>query len=193
MTNSDLFVTAIEEARAITPTDWTTGGVDAFLRCADDWSPVRLTQECVTLASEISAATQSVLYTRERDTMRCLAMCPPRLESPLAVPQDVDTFPWDMGSLMASRFVLVDDASTLVASTGSLAGTTLGELDLTSAVHLPLWAGNRAMGALILYWTERISQWDDRPGALLRALGVFTLDRLSRASSDSIRTAPRRL
>jgi hypothetical protein len=188
VTNSDLFVAAIEEARARTPPDCPSGGVDALLRCAGGWSPVRLAQECVTLAAEISGAQQTALYISDSDTMDCVALCPPHLESPLAIPQDTYRFPWGIGTVMASRFVLVEDATTLAASTTSSARTSLGELGLVSAVHLPLWAGNRMMGALHLYWDEPVTGWDDRPGALLRAIGVFTLERIARTSGHDLRS-----
>lgn len=189
MTNSDLFVAAIEEARARTPPDCPSGGVDALLRCAGGWSPVRLAQECVTLAAEISGAQQSALHVSESETMECVALYPPHLESPLAIAQDTDRFPWGIGTVMASRFILVEDAFTLPASTASSAGTSLGELGLTSAVHLPLWAGNRMMGALHLYWDEVVTDWDDRPGALLRAIGVFTLERIGRTTGHNQRSS----
>jgi hypothetical protein len=185
VTNSDLFVAAVEEARAGTSPDCPTGGVDALLQCAPDWSPVRLAHECATLAAEVSGAAQSALYAAESETMDCVALWPPHLESPLAIAQDMDTFPWDIGPLMASRFVLVEDASTLAASIPSSTGRTLGDLGFTSAVHLPLWAGNRLMGALHLYWDDHVTTWDDRSGALLRAIGVFTLDRMSRSDGRS--------
>lgn len=178
MTNPDLFVSAIEEARARAPRELPTGGVDALLRCASDWAPVRLAQECTTLTAELARADQTVLYSCVADTMRCVSMSPPHLESPFAIPQDVSSFPWDLGALTASRFVLVEDAGSLPASTASLSGTTLGELGVASAVHLPLWAGNRSMGAMHLYWSEAVTGWDDRAGALLRAIGVFTLERI---------------
>lgn len=188
VTNSDLFVAAIEEARAFTPPECPTGGVDALLRCADGWPPVRLAQECVTLAAELSGASHSVLYACEGHTMTCIAMCPPSLESPLTAPQSIERFPWGVGTVMASRFVLVDDACALQASTADPAFTTLGELGFTSAVHLPLWAGNRLSGALHLYWDRCVASWDDRPGALLRAIGVFTLDRLARCDGAPVST-----
>lgn len=188
VTNSDLFVAAIEEARAGTPPDCPTGGVDAFLRCAPGWSPVRLAHECATLATELSGAVQSALYASGNEKMDCVALCPPHLESPLAIAQDADGFPWNIGPLMASRFVLVEDASTLPASIASAADRTLGELGFTSAVHLPLRAGNHSTGALHLYWDEQVTTWDDRPGALLRALGVFTLDRIGRTIGHTVRS-----
>lgn len=189
MTSSDLFVEAVEEARRFTPAEYPTGGVDAFLRCSPDWSEVRLAQECVTLAAEISEATQSALYSFDGNDFSCVALFPAHLESPLAVPCGASSFPWAMGILSASRFLCVDDASSLPAAPDLPASPSLGELELFSAVHLPLWAGNRAMGAMHLYWTEQIAGWDDRAGPLLRALGVFTLDRVARSrrrrSSDA--------
>lgn len=181
MTSSDLFVAAIEEARSHTPPGYPTGGVDAFLRCAPGWPDVRLAQECATLAAEISGAHQTGLYSFDGETFSCVALFPPHLESPLALPSEVSAFPWGMGILSASRFLLVEDASSLPAGAGSPAGPSLGELGLRSAVHLPLWAGNRAIGAMHLYWTKKVSEWDDQPGALLRAVGVYTFDRISRS------------
>lgn len=140
------------------------------------------------MAAEMAGAEQSALYVSLDEAMGCVALCPPHLESPLSIPQSAKRFPWNIGTVMASRFVLVEDASTLVASSGTSTDTTLGELGIASALHLPLWAGNRLMGALHLYWDESVTDWDDRPGALLRAIGVFTLERISRTSAHNLRS-----
>ena len=189
MTSSDLFVTAIEDARAGTPPQFPHGGVDAFLKCAPEWPPVRLAQEAVTLSAEIVDATQTALYSFDGATYHCVALCPPQLDSPLTVPQGTSRFPWGIGTVMASRFILIEDAAGLSASISSAGDVTLGALGLRSAVHLPLWAGNRSVGAVHLYWESPVAQWDDRPGALLRALGVYALECIRRVAERDLRSA----
>ncbi|MFV0316932.1 MAG: hypothetical protein ACK5O2_08215, partial [Microthrixaceae bacterium] len=178
---SDLFVAAIEEARAGLPPEQPSGGVDALVRWVDQWSPVRLAQECVTLVGDLAEADQTVLYSRVGSDMTSVAMHPPHLESPFAVDQFTEHFPWGVGDLHASRFVLVEDARELDSACGRADAPTIGDLGYASTVHLPLTAGNRRMGALHLYWTSPHVDWDDRLGALLRAVGVLALDRLSTA------------
>lgn len=182
MDRGDLFVEAIHEARTHAPSDCPTGGVDAFLRCAPDWAPVRLAQECARLVAELSGAEHVVLHARQGDQMVCSAMHPPQLYSPLAAPQQEASFPWGIDALVASRYMAVHDASALPVSAGGGAAGTLGELGLHSAVHLPLRAGNRAMGALHLYWATPGVVWDDTTGPLVRAVGVFTLERIGRTT-----------
>lgn len=176
---SDLFVAAIQDARTGLPPDHPTGGLDALVRCSGDWSAVRLAQECVTLAGELGEADQTALYSRVGSDMTCVSMSPPHLESPLAVEQATDAFPWGIPDLQASRFVLVEDASALECHVGTEDPPRLADLGFRSALHLPLSAGNRPMGALHLYWHEPRTTWDDRLGALLRAVGVLALDRIS--------------
>lgn len=180
---SDLFVAAIEDARSGMPPEQPSGGVDALVRCVDDWTPVRLAQECATLACELAGADQAVLYSHVASVMTCVAMNPPHLESPLAVEQFTELFPWGIGALRTSRFMLIDDARTLESACGNSDSPRLGDLGFIDALHLPLTAGNRPMGALHLYWETSHTDWDDRLGALLRSVGVLALDRLSTASA----------
>ncbi len=98
-------------------------------------------------------------------------------------------FPWGIPSLQPSRFVLVEHAEKL-----SIGDTSqLGDLGLVSALHLPLEDQGRHVGAMQLYWESRVEEWDDRCGALLRALGVFVLDRLAHTGArtpDAITDVP---
>lgn len=193
MPETDLFIEAIKDARSHTPAHCPTGGVDAFVRCAPGWPPVRLAQECVRLTAELTASDEVVLHARQGTQMVCSAMQPPQLTSPLATNQEAAHFPWGIDDMMASRFISVENASELPASGGSPAAISLGELDLHSAVHLPLRAGNRTMGAVNLYWCQPGVAWDDRVGALVRSIGVFTLDRVSRITDRPADVAAKRL
>lgn len=182
MDHGDLFIEAIREARDHTPPDHPTGGVDAFLRCAPDWPPVRLAQECTRLVAELAAADQVVLHARQGDQMVCCALHPPRLSTPLARTQDADGFPWGIDDLVPSRFLAVHDAGPLPAIVVDEGSTTIAELGFRSAVHLPLRAGNRPMGALNLYWSRPGVNWDDTIGPIARALGVYTLEAAARVA-----------
>ncbi|MEZ5267883.1 MAG: hypothetical protein R2789_04690 [Microthrixaceae bacterium] len=85
-----------------------SGGVGALVRCVDDWTLVRLAQECATLACELANGSGGSVL-RVASVMTCVAIDPPHLESPW--PSTVhQLFPWGIGALRTSRFLLIDGA-----------------------------------------------------------------------------------
>jgi len=165
---------AVSDERSFLPPGVPTAALDAVIDSAASWTPSRLAQELVEVAAEMTGAAQVALYKCDSNTVRCMGLAPPHLASPLLRDQQAEEFPWAMPSLQPSRFVLVEAAGDLPLPVSGRAR----DIGYSSAVHLPLRDGNRMLGALQIYWSEPMSEWDDRVGAALRALGVFTLCRV---------------
>ena len=147
-----------------------------------------LTQRFCEVARGVSGAAKAALYVTDGSQVRCLGLAPPHLGSPLIETQDEAHFPWAMGRLQPSRFILVEDAMRLPLAGGGF----VGDLGLRSAVHLPMGAGST--GALHLYWDRVLQSWDDDLGAQLRAAGglvvAHALDRRGESTPTRRRSDP---
>ncbi|MGI9577003.1 MAG: hypothetical protein ACR2OH_02255 [Microthrixaceae bacterium] len=134
--------------------------------------PAVLAQELTEVAAEITGAAQIAFYVTRGGRVRCHALAPAHLGSPLMAEQSAEDFPWCIPTLQPRRFVLVEQAGDLPLPGGG----HVRDLGLRSAVHLPIGAGS--VGALHIYWDHLVSTWDDVLGAQLRDFGGFVVSRL---------------
>lgn len=149
---------------------------------ADEWGPQRVMDEGLDLVRDASWADECRLFAIADDVAVEVAARPVHHDpdgEDVAVP--LSWFPWGLAPVNPRRFVLVADAAILP---GSPAGhRSLGDLGVTSCLHLPILERQRPVGAMHLYWREPRLDWDDERGRLLRLLGRFLLGRCDRTGA----------
>jgi len=177
---------AIHDARKQVPRGAVTAHLDGLLACADAWSATRLVDEALDLARDMVDADRAVMFRPAGPLMQCVGCRPRQLGDPLCGDAPVDWFPWGLPQVQPRRFLLVDDATGLRLPDGR----TLGQVGIASVVHLPLAGPDAERGALHLHWAHTVDRWDDRVGALLRAVGSFVLHRVVRADLPRTQQAP---
>jgi GAF domain-containing protein len=149
-----------------------SSAVDRLTAHAAEWSTERVLDEGLDLVRDRSWADASALYALDEGRVHALCRRP---SAPGASPAELplDWFPWGLAPVSPQRFLFVEQAAPLpVDPTGS---TTLGDLQVSSCLHLPILERQQLIGALQLYWTEPRLVWDDDQGRILRSLGRFLL------------------
>jgi GAF domain-containing protein len=156
----------------------TSGLSAAFERLslhADDWSQERVMDEGLDLVRDATWSDECALYSMDPDGHATEVAWRPAERPPCGQVLPASWFPWGLAAVNPRRFVLVSDATALPSTAG--AGPTLGELGISSCLHLPILERQRPIGALQLFWSEPRVAWDDERGRLLRLLGRFLLGR----------------
>ncbi len=159
-----------------------SAAVDRLSTHSTEWSCERVLDEGLDLVRDCSWADASMLYSVTPD--RVVELCR-RPVSPWSTPGQLPLgwFPWGLAPLNPQRYLLVEDAAALPVQPGSSA--TLGDLGISSCLHLPILERGAPVGAMHLYWNEPRLAWDDERGRLLRTLGRFLLARASTQSDDA--------
>lgn len=173
-----------------------SAAVDRLSANTDDWTLGRLLDEGLDLARDAVWADGAALYAVDENG--ATAVCRrPRATTPRPDVVAAAWFPWGLGPVNPTRFLLVQDAESL--PTGPGRAPTLGELGIRSCLHLPLLDRQHPIGSLQLFWREPRLVWDDDAGRVLRSLGQYLLSRRRSArdgrafsSLGSAPTDPRR-
>jgi hypothetical protein len=153
-----------------------SAAVDRLSAHAADWSTSRVLDEGLDLVRDCSWADGSVLYAAQDDRVVTLCRRPsPGPHDAPGVDLPVDWFPWGLAPVNPRRFIFVENAAALPA--GPAGRRTLGDLEVSSCLHLPILERQQTIGALHLFWTEPRLVWDDDCGRILRSLGRFLLAR----------------
>lgn len=148
--------------------------IDRLTRQAGRWSAGRLLDEGLDLVRDTCWADAAALVRLSGPDAEVLHRRPDHLGLDDWCPAAPRAwFPWGLGSVSPDRYLLVDHATVLPVAPGS--PHRLGDLGVTSALHLPLREQERAIGALVVLWREPRLAWDDDRGRLLRTLGRFLL------------------
>jgi hypothetical protein len=158
-----------------------SAGVDRLTAHAADWSTERVLDEGLDLVRDCSWADGSALHAM-RDGSVATLCSRPTLEDHLG-DLPVDWFPWGLAPVNPRRFIFVGNAAALPSSPTS--GTSLGDLNVSSCLHLPILERQKPIGSLHLFWTEPRLVWDDESGRILRSLGRFLLGRAAAGASVS--------
>jgi GAF domain-containing protein len=149
---------------------------DRLCEHSTDWSTERVVDEGLDLVRDSTWADSCALYAQRHGAMTLVAHRPTVTRSS-AAELDPAWFPWGLAPVNPQRFLLIEDARSLpVAPHG---GSTLGDEDVRSCLHLPILERTVPLGALHLFWAEPRLDWDDDRGRLLRSLGRFLLTRTS--------------
>lgn len=77
---------------------------------------------------------------------------------PRAVP--LAWFPWSLGNIRPEEYLFVRNAAPLPGPGDD--GHTVGDLGMSSCVHVPVLRGAGTVGSLCAYWASPRSSWDDR-------------------------------
>ena len=153
-----------------------SAAVDRLSIHSTEWTCERVLDEGLDLVRDCSWADASLLYSVTPDRVVELCRRPPSATaSPGELP--LDWFPWGLAPLNPQRYLLVEDATALPWSPDS--DERLGDLGISSCLHLPILERSVPVGAVHLYWSEPRLNWDDERGRLLRTLGRFLLARAS--------------
>jgi GAF domain-containing protein len=166
-----------------------SAAVDRLSAHAADWSTSRVLDEGLDLVRDCSWADGSVLYAAQADRIVtvCRRPAPGQRETPgLDLPSG--WFPWGLGPVNPRRFIFVENAAALPA--GPDDPRTLGDLEVSSCLHLPILERQQPIGALHLLWTEPRLVWDDDCGRILRSLGRFLLARATAPPAAASAAAP---
>lgn len=158
-----------------------SSAVDRLTSHAGDWSTGRILDEGLDLVRDCSWADASVLHATRGDDV--VALCRrPALGDEWQDEIPADWFPWGLAPVSPRRFIFVEQAENLPATPAGK--QTLGELGVSSCLHLPILERDRPMGAVHLFWTEPRLVWNDDSGRILRSLGRFLLGRAAADRSD---------
>jgi len=156
-----------------------SAAVDRLTAHAGDWSTQRVLDEGLDLVRDCSWADGSALHATRGDGV--VALCRrPATDEDRHDESPADWFPWGLAPVSPRRFIFVEQAGNLSASPAG--PTTLGELGISSCLHLPILERDQPIGALQLFWTEPRLVWDDDSGQILRSLGRFLLGRAATSS-----------
>lgn len=153
-----------------------SSAVDRLTAHAADWSTSRILDEGLDLVRDCAWADGSALHATHGDRVVTLCRRPAVDDAPLA-DLPIDWFPWGLAPVNPRRFIFVENAGALPATPAG--GTTLGDLHVSSCLHLPILERQQPIGALHLFWSEPRMVWDDESGRILRSLGRFLLGRAS--------------
>lgn len=85
----------------------------------------------------------------------------PSIDLAMCQPVEISWFPWSLGCIRPSEYVLVPNAGTLPLSPKSK--RTIADIGMATVLHLPLFvaAGDiEPLGALCCYWATEISGID---------------------------------
>lgn len=148
--------------------------VDRLTAHAAGWSTARILDEGLDLVRDCCWADGSALHANHGDHVQVLSQRPADVvDRPSHLP--TGWFPWGLAPVSPRRFLFVENASTLPFSPdGSI---TLGDVGVSSCLHLPILERQQPIGALHLFWSEPRLVWDDDSGRILRSLGRFLLGR----------------
>ena len=152
--------------------------VDRLTAHAAGWSTARILDEGLDLVRDCCWADGSALHSNRGEQVEILCQRPALAANrPSTMP--AGWFPWGLAPVSPRRFLFVENAAALpFTHDGS---TTLGDVGVSSVLHLPILERQQPIGALHLYWAEPRLVWDDDSGRILRSLGRFLL---SRAGAD---------
>ncbi len=153
-----------------------SAAVERLSSHSTEWSCERVLDEGLDLVRDCSWADASLLYSVTPDRVVELCRRPPS-STAAAGELPLDWFPWGLAPMSPQRYLLVEDARALPWSPHS--DETLGDLGISSCLHLPILERSVPVGAVHLYWREPRLHWDDGRGRLLRTLGRFLLARAS--------------
>jgi GAF domain-containing protein len=149
---------------------------DRLCARSTDWGTERVVDEGLDLVRDSTWANSCALYAQRGGTMTLVAHRPAVTHASAEL-VDPAWFPWGLAPVNPQRFLLIEDARSLPLAPGD--GSTLGEHDVRSCLHLPILERTVPIGALHLFWVEPRLAWDDDRGRLLRSLGRFLLTRVS--------------
>lgn len=153
-----------------------SAAVDRLSAHAPEWSTSRVLDEGLDLVRDCSWADGSVLYAAQGDRVVTVCRRPaPGEDERHGTDLPLGWFPWGLGPVNPRRFIFVEQAGALPAAPGDR--RTLGDLQVSSCLHLPILERQQPIGALHLFWTEPRLVWDDDCGRILRSLGRFLLAR----------------
>jgi len=136
-------------------------------------APADLVAEVLGVSVDATGASAAGLFVLDETHARSLGGVPP-MDRLLRRDRPLDEFPWDLSALQPRRFIVVHDAAQLPCGDSGC----LGDHGVRAAVHLVLCGPDGGSGALHLHFDRPLDRWDDRIGAMLRALGTFALFRL---------------
>ncbi len=149
-----------------------SSAVDRLTAHAPEWSTERVLDEGLDLVRDRSWADASALFTLRGERVVTLC-CRPAASDDQPDEQPADWFPWGLAPVSPRRFLFVEQAGLLPAAPEGRG--LLGDLGISSCLHLPILERQQPIGALQLYWREPRLVWDDEQGRILRSLGRFLL------------------
>ena len=84
----------------------------------------------------------------------------PGVTTPASESVALTWFPWSLGNVRPQHYLFVRNAGALPSRPEH--GGTIGELGISSALHLPIQSRPSAtIGAVCAYWVDERSSWDD--------------------------------